>query len=497
MDQVKAMQNDGRIAGVRDFRLSSRRDAGLGKAGAEYVGRTPPHNEEAEQGVLAGVLSRDCRDESVLDALFTKVVSADFYNPAHSAIWDACLYLWQAHQPVDVVNVAEKLRQDKKLESAGGMAALGEISMQAVLGANAAFYAGMVHRQAMQRRLIETAAQIMAKTYATPHDQVDILLDESEASVFSIVEKSEDRDMAMRRLADLRSPYFDRLEELAGQEDSLTGVTSGFPALDALTGGFQKSDLIVVAARPSMGKTAFSMDMAVNAACSGKRVAFFSLEMRNEELLARALAARSGIGLSSLHRPRFLRDDDWRRLYESADRTVYNLYVEDTPAISPMELRARARRLQARGGLDMIVIDYLQLMRSGTKAFGREQEISEISRSLKKIAKEMEIPVIALAQLNRKLEERADKRPILSDLRESGAIEQDADVILFLYRPDIYAGSGSRLAASPTEVIIGKQRNGATGSVNLLYRCPVTEFENINPSWMPHGERDASPEVSF
>ena len=274
----------------------------------------------------------------------------------------------------------------------------------------------------------------------------------------------------------------------------VTGVTTGFPELDKRTAGLQPSDLIIVAARPSMGKTAFSLNLALNAAAAGKKVAFFSLEMSAEQLESRLISICSKVSLSKLRQPRYLSDDDWRSLYNAAQKLNCDLFIDDTPALRTLDLRAKARRMKSRVGLDLIVVDYLQLMRPSHPMASRELEISEISRTLKALAKELNIPVVALSQLNRKLEERPDKRPILSDLRESGAIEQDADVIMFIFRKDVYEKkkeNGERLLDSPAEIIIGKQRNGPVGTVNLLYKCAYTSFESLAPDWMPEPSEDS------
>ncbi len=446
------------------------------------VRRVPPFNEEAEQAVLAGLLHYD----ELTDELFALLQPDDFYVPRHAIIFQACAELYQQRAPLAPQSLSERLHGQGRLEEAGGMEYLANLYGMEVMGVNAVFYGRMVRSKAMQRRLINTCAGLISTSYDTPYDNVDSLLDDAENSIFAIAEKSaSERDL--RSVGELLKGYFDKLEASAKNPSALTGVTTGFADLDRMTGGLQASDLVIVAARPSMGKTAFALNLAFNAAEAGSKVAFFSLEMSADQLEGRLLAMTSRVPLSRIRQPNYLSDDNWNALFHAADRLETELYIDDTPALKTMELRAKARRLKARKGLDLVVVDYLQLMRPSRPLNSRELEISEISRTLKSLAKELDIPVIALSQLNRKLEDRTDKRPVLSDLRESGAIEQDADVIMFLYRDDVYRrrkdGDQERkgpLLQSPSEIIIGKQRNGPVGTVNLLYQCEYTSFENLS-----------------
>ncbi len=455
----------------------------------QLVKRMPPFNEEAEQAVLAALmLYEDQRDD-----IFAMLSTEDFYVPRHALIFQACLDLYGAQAPLSPQAIAEKLLNRKLLEAAGGTEYLFSLfDMQVVAVNGADFYAPMVRNKSMQRRLINTCARVLSSAYDTPYDMVSGLLDDAEHSIFQIAESSASTN-DLQRLLDMRDAFFSKLETLAKNNNALTGVTTGFADLDRQTGGLQASDLIIVAARPSMGKTAFSLNLALNAARAGHKVAFFSLEMSSEQLLGRLISMCAKVPLHKIRQPRYLTDEEWRNVYCGADLLDCDLYVDDTPALKTMDLRAKARRLKARSGLDLIVVDYLQLMRPSRPLNSRELEISEISRTLKSLAKELDIPVIALSQLNRKLEERTDKRPMLSDLRESGAIEQDADVIMFLYRDDVYShkkktdelgAPQQRALNSPTEVIIGKQRNGPVGTVNLLYKCEYTCFVDLAEDYM-------------
>ncbi len=453
------------------------------------VKRMPPYNEEAEQAVLAGLFHY----EKYWDDIFAQLMPDDFYVPRHQTIFQACLELFQQRAPIAPESLSEKLHGQGRLEEAGGLEYISTIYGNEVLGVSALFYAGMVRSKSMQRRLINTCASIMSTTFDTPYDQVEGLLDQAEQSIYTIAENAPS-STDLRSVGSLRDAFFNKLELSAKNPSALTGVTTGFADLDRMTGGLQASDLVIVAARPSMGKTAFALNLAINAASAGHKVAFFSLEMSAEQLQARLMSIVAKVPLNRVRQPHYLKDEDWQKLYGGADKLEVDLYIDDTPALRTMDLRAKCRRMKSRIGLDLVVVDYLQLMRTSLRQVNsREQEISDISRTLKAVAKELDIPVVALSQLNRKLEERDNKRPQMSDLRESGAIEQDADVIMFLYRDDVYAKrkkpaeGGSEPAAplihSPTEVIIGKQRNGPVGTVKLLYQCEYTSFEDLTVSY--------------
>lgn len=447
----------------------------------ELIKRVPPHSADAEMAVLAGVFL----NPSMMNIVADIITPEDFYLPAHAAIYRSFLRLYAGSIPIDLVTVAEDIRSSGELEQIGGMAYLSQLAQAVVSGANAEYYAGYVRDRALQRRMIDTCASII-RNCLDPAPDIDELMDESEQAVFAV---------SSRRVAgspvggkEMISRVFQNLTRLADARDIVTGITTGFERLDQLTSGFQNSDLIIVAARPSMGKTAFALCSALSAAITQKiPVAIFSLEMSSEQLMQRMLAIRSKVSLSKLRRPSMLTDEDWLSLQEAGDViSGAPIFVDDSGAISTVELRARARRLKAEHNLGLVVVDYLQLMRSARKTDSREQEISDISRSLKGLAKELNIPVVALAQLNRKVEDRTDKRPILADLRESGAIEQDADVIMFVYRDDVYKYKkpSERPLEGEAEIIIGKQRNGPVGVAELMYLSQYTAFVSRAPDYM-------------
>lgn len=450
-------------------------DAATPDAGTELLRRVPPHSAEAETAVLAGLLMRPDLMNSIADIL----APDDFYLPNNSTIYQSILNLYSNSAPIDVVTIAEELKGREALEGAGGAIYLAQLSQAVVSGANAEYYAGLVRDKSLQRRLINACSSIIGNCFdAGP--EVEKLLDESEQAVFAVSSRNSRNEFAATK--ELMPKVFEHFSQLAGSRDVVTGVTTGFDRLDLLTAGLQNSDLIIIAARPSMGKTAFALCTALNAAIrQNVTVAIFSLEMSKEQLMHRMLAIRARVDLSKLRRPALLDDDDWSNLYAASDViSRAPIFIDDSPALSTLELRARARRLKAEHGLGMVVIDYLQLMRSSRRTDSRELEISDISRSLKGLAKELNIPVVALAQLNRKVEDRTDKRPILADLRESGAIEQDADVIMFVYREDVYKckNPADRPPVGDAEIIIGKQRNGPVGSAELAYISRYTSFES-------------------
>ena len=367
-----------------------------------------------------------------------------------------------------------------------GAVYLADLAQAVVSGANAEYYATIVRDKSLQRGLINACSSIISNCYDASRE-VGSLLDESEQAVFAISQRTTGRDFTGAR--ELVDSVFENLSKLADSRDVITGVTTGYTRLDKLTAGLQPSDLIIVAARPSMGKTAFSLCMGLNAAIrQGVPVAVFSLEMSKEQLMQRMLAVWGKVDMSKLRRPALLTDADWSNLYAAADViSRAPIYIDDTPALTTLELRARARRLKAEKGLGLVIVDYLQLMRTSRRTDSRELEISDISRSLKGLAKEMNVPVVALSQLNRKVEERKDNRPMLSDLRESGAIEQDADIVIFLYRDEVYKFTkpADRPVQGIAEIIIGKQRNGPVGVAELLYMSPYTAFEDLAPDWAP------------
>lgn len=442
---------------------------------SEILRRVPPHSAEAEAAVLCGILTRPELMNSIADLLVPK----DFYLPANQIVFGAFVDLYAKSAPIDLVSVAEFLKSSNNLEAVGGSVYLGELARAVVVGANAEYYAGIVRSRAMQRNLIETCSGVISNCFDSSRE-VEELLDESEQAVFSIARRSSRKEFVPS--SELLDKVFENLSRLSAARDVITGVTTGFERLDTLTAGLQNSDLIIVAARPSMGKTAFALCMALNAAIrQNVTVGIFSLEMSKEQLMHRMLAVRGKVDLSHLRKPSTLNDEEWKSLYAAADVISHApLFIDDSPGLSTMELRARARRLKADHNLGLVIVDYLQLMRASRRTDSRELEISDISRSLKGLAKELDIPVVALSQLNRKVEDRTDKRPILADLRESGAIEQDADVIMFVYRDDVYKikKPSERPPEGEAEIIIGKQRNGPVGVAELIYKAPYTSFEN-------------------
>jgi len=448
----------------------------------DLLRRVPPHSVEAEQAVLSGVFLRP----DLLHEIVDQVTAADFYLPSHRSIFNAFLDLYSRGTPVDQVTVFDWLRDHNQLESAGGGVYLAELSQAVVSGANAAHWAKIVRDKAMQRALIDASATIIGNCYDSSKD-VALLLDESEKSIFSISERVNSKTFAASE--ELVRTTFDELTARYNSKNVTTGVTTGYLRLDQLTAGLQPSDLIILAARPSMGKTAFALNLAIRAALSGGvTVAIFSLEMSKESLMERMLCAWGRVDLSRVRRG-FLEDADWSKLSTAADDLGRaKIFIDDTAGLSPLALRARCRRLKAEHGLGMVMVDYLQLMHS-PRNDSRELEISDISRNLKALAKEMKVPVLALSQLNRKLEERQDKRPVLSDLRESGAIEQDADLIMFIHRADVYLKKEDpKPRTGIAEIIIGKHRNGPTGTVELAYRPQFTAFDDLDTSYIAPSE---------
>jgi len=447
----------------------------LERVSADVLKKIPPQNLEAEQAVLGGILLKN----SVLYNLVDLVGEDDFYSPAHRLIFQAILDLSAKNAPIDLVSLAEALRVAGKLDEVGGPTYLAELTASTVSAANALHHAGIVREKAVQRKLISTALDIITRCYEGGQE-TETLLDESEQAIFSIADARSTRGLHSSK--DLVTRVFELIEKRMENKELVTGVPTGYYQFDEYTAGLQPSDLIIVAGRPSMGKTAFAMNMAMRAAAMHNvPTAIFSLEMSMEQIMQRMLCCWGKVDLAKLRRGR-LDDEDWSRLYDAANNlSPAPIFVDDTAAITTMDLRARCRRLKAEHGLGLVVVDYLQLMRASRHIDSREQEISDISRNLKALAKELHLPVVALSQLNRKVEERADKRPMMSDLRESGAIEQDADVIIFLYRAAAYKKKEELTPEdNVAEVIIGKQRNGPTGMVRLTFLKESTAFENLS-----------------
>lgn len=439
----------------------------------ELIKKVPPHNIEAEQAVLGGVLI----DNTIFHSILEILKPDDFYHPAHKIIYSSFIDLYSKNKPIDLITLKEHLEKNDNLEEIGGVVYLASLAENIIPSANALHYAHIVREKAIKRELITGGAKIINLAYQQEED-TDTLLDQAEQAIFSISESRVlPRFKTSKQLVD---EVFEQLTARFEKKELITGIPTGYKKLDELTAGFQKTDLIIIAGRPSMGKTAFGLNIGMRAAIKyNVPVAIFSLEMSMEQLMMRMLCAKAKVDLKKL-RTGFLNDEDWAKLYDAADQlSKAPIYIDDTPALEPLELRARCRRLKSEHGLGMVIIDYLQLMHVPQKKDSREQEISYISRNLKALAKEIDVPVVALAQLNRKVEERKDKRPMLSDLRESGAIEQDADVIIFLYRDEVYNKREDNPKKGIAEIIIGKQRNGPVGTLELTYLSNYTAFEDL------------------
>ncbi len=436
--------------------------------------RVPPHSVQAEQAVIGGLML----DNSTWDQVADRVGPEDFYRREHRLIFGAIGRLAEEQKPFDVVTLAEELERTGELDDVGGLPYLAALAEDTPTAANIRAYADIVREHSVTRQLIRVGTEIAESGYRPEGRKVSELLDEAENKVFQIAEQRNREGGGFQPIKGLLARTIDRIEELHASDQPITGVSSGFDDFDRMTSGLQPSDLIVVAGRPSMGKTTFAMNIAENVAIqSGLPVAVFSMEMPGEALTMRMM---SSLGRIDGHRIRTgkLEDDEWPRLTSAINiLSQAKLFIDDTPALTPTDLRARARRLmREQGGLGLIVIDYLQLMQAPGMAENRTNEISVISRSLKALAKELEVPVIALSQLNRNLEQRPNKRPVMSDLRESGSIEQDADLVVFIYRDEVYNEESPDKGIA--EIIIGKQRNGPIGTVRLTFLGQYTKFEN-------------------
>ncbi len=444
--------------------------------------RLPPQNIEAEQCVLGSILLSQGAIEKTADLLSAE----DFYKPAHQTIFAAMLDLFQRSEPLDIITITNSLQNRNKLNEIGGPAYLANLSDMVPVASNITYYARIVRDKSILRQLIRTSTEIAGRCYEEQGD-IELLLDSVEQTVFDI--SSAKSAQAFAPMSEIIKQTFEHVEKLSERRELITGVPSGYDDFDKITAGLQSSDLIIVAGRPSMGKTAFAMNIVQNAALLAKvPSAVFSLEMAKEQLAMRMLCSISRVDSSRL-RTGHLNDHDWPKLVRATGMLAQApIFIDDTPAISVLEMRAKTRRLKSEHNIGLVVVDYLQLMRGGPNTNSREQEISEISRSLKAMAKELHLPVIALSQLNRSLESRTDKRPMLSDLRESGAIEQDADVICFIYRDEVYNKSPDNPRRGVAEVIIGKQRNGATGTVDLAFINTITTFENLARQEYQSGE---------
>jgi replicative DNA helicase len=433
--------------------------------------KLPPQNIEAEQSILGGILIENDALNTVVEFLET----GDFYREAHQKIFQSMIALSEKSEPLDLITLTNELKKTKELESIGGASYLASLVESVPTAANIAYYAKIVKEKSILRKLISTATEIVTQSYHEGKDLEDFL-DDAEQAIFRI---SEHRvKPAFYPIKEIVKESFKVIEQLYEKKELITGVPSGFKDLDRKTAGFQNADLIIVAGRPSMGKTALCLNIAQHASITSKiPTAMFSLEMSKEQLAIRMLCSEARVDSARL-RSGFLSESDWPKLTMAAGAlSDAPIFIDDTPAISVLELRAKARRLKADRGLGLVIVDYLQLMRGRSGMERREQEISEISRSLKALAKELDIPVLAISQLSRKAEDRPGRQPQLSDLRESGAIEQDADVIIFIYRDEVYNPDSDRKGTA--EVIIGKQRNGPTGKVDLSFISEFTTFKDL------------------
>ncbi len=438
--------------------------------------KIPPHSLEAEQSVLGGLLL----DNETWDRVAEKTVAEDFYSRSHRLIFETIGALIELGEPVDLITLSEALENDQKLDDAGGFVYLAEMMKNTPSAANITAYADIVRERAVTREMISVANEIAEGGYDTQGRSSAELLDFAETKVFAIAEKRANKSEGPESLHSVLEKTVDRIEKLCSTDTGgVTGVPSGFADLDKMTAGLQKSDLIIVAARPSMGKTTFAMNLAEHAAMTQEHPALiFSLEMPADQIMMRMLASLGRIDQTKI-RTGQLDDEDWARMSSTMGLLIENgkMFIDDAAGLTPTEVRSRARRIHRdHGGISMIMIDYLQLMRAPQFSDNRTLEIAEISRSLKALAKELQVPVVALSQLNRGLEQRSDKRPINSDLRESGSIEQDADLIMFIYRDEVYHDDSEFKGMA--EIIIGKQRNGPIGRVPLTFQGQYSRFDN-------------------
>ena len=439
--------------------------------------RIPPHSIEAESSVLGGLLL----DNHAWDRVGDLLVESDFYRHEHQLIYTAIAVLVNGSKPADVITVHEQLQNLGKSEEVGGLVYLNALAQYVPSASNIRRYAEIVRERAILRKLVTASDEIATNAFNPQGKPVDRILDEAEQKIFNIGEEGSRMKQGFQAMDTLVVDLLDRVQEMADNPNDITGVPTGFIDLDRMTSGLQAGDMVVLAARPSMGKTAFAVNIAEHVALNeGLPVAIFSMEMGAAQLAVRIVGSIGRINQGNLRTGK-LTDDEWPRLTEAIERLRnVSLHIDETPGLTPSELRANARRLaRSCGKLGLIVVDYLQLMSgsSGSQGENRATELGEISRGLKMLAKELQCPVIALSQLNRSVEQRTDKRPMMSDLRESGAIEQDADIIMFIYRDDYYNKDSKE--PNVAEVIIGKQRNGPTGTVKLFFQKNQTRFESL------------------
>lgn len=431
-----------------------------------------PYNREAEEFILGGILL----ENSALDAITEKIVPQDFYSERHQSIFAEMIALREKGLPIDFVSLSEAMEKRGLLDKVGGASYIAQLADRIPTTANLEYYAELMREKSILRSLIKGAGEII-RLARGPIAGVGEAVETAEQIIFAINKELNLEKKGLMRAKGLVNDLFKKIEAIHKGDLDQGGVPCGFPDLDALLmGGLHPTDLIIIAGRPSMGKTSLAMNIAEHIALVEKvPVAVFSLEMGQEQLLLRLLASIAEVDQGKLRNSRYLGKDDWSKLVQACgDLYESPLYIDDTPGISPMEMRAKLRRLAVQEKLGLVVVDYLQLMTSRTRTDSREQEISDISRSLKAIAKEFHLPVIALSQLNRRVEERGDKKPMMSDLRESGAIEQDADIICFIYRDEVYNPNTEQKGQA--DIIVAKHRNGPTGDVKLTWRAELTKF---------------------
>ena len=439
------------------------------------IDRVPPQNVEAEQSVLGAMMI----EREAISKVSEIIRPEDFYREAHRLIYNAMMELFNKNEAVDLVTVVEILRRDDKLEVVGGISYVSALANSVPTAANVMYHARIVEEKALLRQLITTATHVAGMGYEANED-VTVIMDKAEKMILEVANRKAGQEFAS--IKNIIFDVFDRVSELYSSKGGITGLSTGFKDLDKLTSGLQPSDLILIAARPSMGKTAFVLNIAQNVAIKEKQaVAFFSLEMSKEQLVQRMLCAEAPIDAQRL-RIGELENNDWDKLVRAADRlAAAPIFIDDTAGITVMEMRSKARRLKIEHDLQLIIIDYLQLMQGSagsSRSENRQQEISEISRSLKALARELKVPVVALSQLSRGVESRQVKKPMLSDLRESGSLEQDADIVAFLYREDYYDPETEH--KNITDVIIAKHRNGPVDSIQLFFHKQFTKFSDLS-----------------
>ncbi len=451
-------------------------DEGQADGGAEQRLKVPPNSLEAEQSLIGGLML----DAQAWDKIADVVVSGDFYRKDHRLVFEAIARLVEDGSPCDVVTVSEHLDNRGELDQAGGLEYLATLANQTPGAANARAYAKILHERATLRALINAGNEIAGSAFSTDGRSAAEILDEAERVVFEIAEKGSRGKQGFKSLRQILPDAVDRIDLLHQSDGDITGISTGYHEFDKMTAGLQGGDLVIIAGRPSMGKTTLAINIAENAAIGSKvPTAIFSMEMPSEQLAFRMISSLGRVDQTHLRTGRFP-DEDWSRINTAVQlMSDAPIFIDDTAGLSPTEIRARARRLQREHGLGLIVVDYLQLMQVPGNKENRATEISEISRSLKALAKELSLPVIALSQLNRGVEQRTDKRPVMSDLRESGAIEQDADLIIFIYREEVYNQDTPRKGIA--DITIAKQRNGPIGDFPLTFVGRYTKFEN----WVP------------